>query len=101
MSDSLRAATNNGDSVEAMVRLNTAGLGTDLCVEMVVNQEVDGEVKFFKTIPFDVESQNGDIVTYRMKSKLKNSGIFRYAFRVYPWNVNLPHRQDFAYVKWI
>ncbi len=101
MSDSLRAATNNGDSVEAMVRLNTAGLGTDLCVEMVVNQEVDGEVKFFKTIPFDVESQNGDIVTYRMKSKLKNSGTFRYAFRVYPWNVNLPHRQDFAYVKWI
>ena len=101
MSESLLAATNNGDSVEAMVRLNTAGLGTDLCVEMVVNQEVDGEVKFFKTIPFDVESQNGDIVTYRMKSKLKNSGIFRYAFRVYPWNVNLPHRQDFAYVKWI
>ena len=101
LSESLRAATNNGDSVEAVIRLNTAGLGTDLGVEMVINKEEDGELKFFKTIPFSVESQNGDVVTYRMKTKLKNSGIFKYAFRVFPWNVNLPHRQDFAYVKWI
>ena len=84
-----------------MIRLNTAGLGTDLGVELVVHQEVDGEVKFFKTYPFEVESQNGDIVTYHLKIKLKSSGVFRYAFRVFPWNVNLPHRQDFAYVKWI
>ena len=101
LSDALRAATNNGDSVEATIRLNTAGLGTDLGVELVVHQEVDGEVKFFKTYPFEVESQNGDIVTYHLKIKLKSSGVFRYAFRVFPWNVNLPHRQDFAYVKWI
>jgi len=26
--------------------------------------------------------------------------MFRYAYRAYPWNDNLPHRQDFAYLKW-
>ena len=29
------------------------------------------------------------------------AGVFNYAFRVYPKNAALPHRQDFAYVKWI
>lgn len=29
------------------------------------------------------------------------TGVFRYAYRLYPVNSNLPHRQDFAYVRWI
>ena len=51
--------------------------------------------------PLDVVATEGDVVTYNLKSNLTDAGVFNYAFRVYPKNAALPHRQDFAYVKWI
>ena len=33
--------------------------------------------------------------------KLRDPGVFRFGYRLYPVNPNLPHRQDFAYVRWI
>ncbi|MBR5102458.1 MAG: alpha-glucan family phosphorylase, partial [Muribaculaceae bacterium] len=101
LSDSLLNATNNGETIEATVKLNTAGLGRDLGVELVIYSDVDGETKFSEVYPFKVVAEDGDILTYHLKDHLRNSGVFRYAFRVYPWNANLPHRQDFAYIKWI
>lgn len=101
LSDSLKNASNNGEAVEATIKLDTAGLGKDLGIELVVYREEDGETKFHETIPFKVIKQEGDVVTYHMKNHIKDSGVFRYGFRVYPWNKNLPHRQDFAYMKWI
>lgn len=101
MSDSLKNASNNGESVEATIKLDTAGLGKDLNVELVTYSVEAGENKFSEAIPFKVVAEEGNILTYHMKQHLKNSGVFRYAFRVYPWNKELPHRQDFAYMKWI
>ncbi len=101
LSDSLNSATNNGEITEATIKLDTAGLGTDLRVELVIYREEDGESKFAEAIPFTIESQEGDIVTHTLKHPLKSSGVFRYAFRVYPWIDELPHRQDFAYMKWV
>ena len=53
------------------------------------------------TEPFKVVGHDGNIVTYELKNKLREAGVFRYAFRIYPTNALLPHRQDFAYVRWI
>ena len=100
LSENLHNATISGKDVEVTVRLNTAGLGRDLGVEMIVYQDMDGESKFHRAYPFEVVNQEGDVVIYHLKKDLKYSGVFRYAFRVYPWNKNLPHRQDFAYLKW-
>jgi hypothetical protein len=33
--------------------------------------------------------------------KLKDAGVFRYGYRLFPINANLPHRMDFAYTRWI
>ena len=52
-------------------------------------------------IPFKVVSREGNIVTYEVSDKLRDPGAFRYSYRLYPCNPNLPHRQDFAYVRWI
>ena len=91
----------NGDSYSTTIVLDTAGLGTDIGVEMVVYDNEDGNMKFDKVVPLKVISQNEDIVTYHLDTVLKNAGSFKFGFRIYPNNPNLPHRQDFAYVKWI
>ena len=101
VSESLRSASNDNEPIEATVKLDTNGLGKSLGVELVVYRDVNGEQKFSQVIPLKVEAEEGNVLTYHVKSKLKNAGIFRYSFRVYPWNDNLPHRQDFAYLKWI
>lgn len=101
LSDNMHSASINNEPVEVTVKLNTAGIGDSLGVEMVIYKEVDGESKFLKVYPFKVVEKNGDVFTYRLNETFKHSGIYRYAFRVFPWNDNLPHRQDFAYLKWI
>ena len=40
-------------------------------------------------------------VKYYIKVPIKRAGIYNFTFRVYPTNPMLPHRQDFALVKWI
>ena len=101
VSDNLLNAVNNGKDIEATIRLNTAGLGRSLGIELVIYQDMDGESKFYGAFPFEVIAEDGDVLTYHLKQDIKYSGMFRYAFRIFPWNDKLPHRQDFAYLKWI
>jgi len=85
---------------EVTLKIDTATLGRSIAVELVVYKEADGETRFHKAYPLEVVAEDGDILTYHLKHDIKYSGVFKYAFRVYPWNKNLPHRQDFAYLKW-
>ena len=101
VSDTLKTTSVNGDEYEATVVLYTAGLGEDLGVEMVVYSDADRESKLVDVIPLTVSKTDGDNLTFHVKDKIKFAGTFRYAFRVYPNNKELPHRQDFAYVKWL
>lgn len=90
-----------GDSHETTITVDTNGLGTDVACEMVVYRSIDGHERLFKKVPFKVTSENGNIVTFHLKDKLKDPGVFRYAYRLYPTNPNLPHRMDFAYTRWV
>ena len=101
LSESLNNSTNDGDPIEATIKLDTAGLGKDLGVELVIYREEDGQQKFHRVIPFEVVAEDGDVLTYHMKQNTKDSGVFRFGIRVFPWNEKLPHRQDFAYMKWL
>ena len=87
--------------IDITMRIDTAGLGKDVKLELVVyREEEDGQIKFFRAERFDVVAQDGDIFTYNCKVPFHENGTFRFAYRAYPWNENLPHRQDFAYLKW-
>ena len=101
LSDSLSNSTNDGAPIEATIKLDTAGLGKDLGVELVIYREEDGQQKFHRVIPFEVVAEDGNMLTYHMKQNTKDSGVFRFGIRVFPWNEKLPHRQDFAYMKWL
>ena len=99
--DNLAQVHNSECRLDLQVVLNTAGLGTSLGVDLVAYQEIDGEVHFDCADELKVSKVEGDIVTYTLNREVRTSGVFRYAYRVYPVNEHLPHRQDFAYIKWI
>ncbi|MDE6652162.1 MAG: alpha-glucan family phosphorylase [Paramuribaculum sp.] len=90
-----------GQKYEITAVIDTNGLGKDLALEYVSYQVEDGVEHLFETKQFKVVKEEGNIVTYQLSEKLREAGVYRYAFRLYPTNPNLPHRQDFAYVRWI
>ena len=51
--------------------------------------------------PFKVKGHEGNLYTFEAVIEPDVAGAFRSCVRMYPKNINLPHRQDFCYVKWL
>ena len=94
-------ALHTGSELTARVTLDTVGLGESIGVEVVYYKDHDGQSTFEGTEPLKIVAKEGNIYTYELKTKLKEAGSIRYALRMYPKNAELPHRQDFAYVRYI
>lgn len=98
--DTLGAAGSTGKDIHISAVVDTNGLGKDIRVEAVVYKHVDGQEEFLERSEFKLDKIEGNIAHFSYDEKLRNPGQLRYAFRIYPWNAELPHRQDFAYVRW-
>ncbi len=94
-------ASLTGEPFHIEVVADTNGIGRDLGLEMVIYRQCDGHESLLRTEEFKVVKQEGDVLSYELSSKLKDAGVFRYGFRFYPKNAELPSRQDFAYTYWI
>ncbi|MCM1519562.1 MAG: alpha-glucan family phosphorylase [Lachnoclostridium sp.] len=94
-------ANNTGQQFTSIIKLDTNGLADDLKLELVINKVEDGVTTYFGKKPLEVINRDGNIVTYSITDKYRDAGVFRYSYRLYPWNPALPHRQDFAFVRWI
>ena len=90
-----------GEPFTSVVKIDANGLADDIALELVVDKIENNTEKRWITAPFKVVSKEGQIVTFEVQDKLRDPGVFRYGFRMYPTNPNLPHRQDFAFVRWI
>lgn len=93
--------TTTGNDYTAKAVIDTNGLGRELGLEYVAYRVEDGVEHLHSVVPFKVVKEEGNILTYELHERLQDPGVYRYAFRLYPINPNLPHRQDFAYVRWI
>ena len=85
------------------VTLDIANLNTeDVGVELVVAKQIEaGEsVEVVSTNALEIKSVEGNVVTYSIDYTPSRTGSFDVALRVYPKNDRLPHRMDFALVKW-
>ena len=85
------------------VTLNVANLcAEDLGVELVVAKQIEaGEaVNVVATKQLAVKNIEGNEVTFSIDYTPERTGSFDVALRVYPTNDRLPHRMDFALVKW-
>ena len=69
-------------------------------MEIVLYREEDGVSKYVGRYPLKVVKRDGNVYTYERKDKLTDAGMFTFSFRMYPDNKDLPHRQDFAYLRW-
>ena len=74
----------------------------DIGVEMVVAQQIVGNagVNVNRTIALGRTKVEGSHVTYALDYTPEEAGTFDYALRIFPQNPHLPHRMDFALVKW-
>lgn len=93
-------AFNAGAPFEVSAKIDTKGLGDAIGVEMVFYRDHDGGSEYIGREALKVVKREGTVYTYDLKTSARNAGMFRYALRMYPNNPELPHRQDFAYVRW-
>ena len=61
----------------------------------------NGEEHIFNKHPFEMVSKNGNLYTFEAKIEANTAGSFKTGIRMYPKNKELPHRQDFCYIKWL
>lgn len=89
-----------GEEYEMTVVIDNKGLGNCLGVELVIANVEEGNTEPYKTLEMKPVQTDGTKVTYKLRYLLNDSGVFRYSFRMFPQNPDLPHRQDLAYVRW-
>ena len=99
--DQMGNALNTGVEYTVSCKVDTAGLGESIGVELVVYREENGESKFYKCQELKEVKKEGSVIDFELKSKAKNPGVYKFALRMYPKNADLPHRQDFAYMRWL
>lgn len=94
-----------GNNYILEVTLDIDGLKPDdIGVEMIVAEPMtlnDEKTKVRNSAQFHIVSVEGSVVKYQLETAPEITGTFDTAIRVYAWNSALPHRQDFALVKWI
>lgn len=81
--------------------IDEQGLDNAIGVEMVVlTSSPDGSDKIQLVSPLNVVKHEGNLYTFQLTTSIDFAGSFKLAFRMYPKNADLPHRQDFCYVRW-
>jgi len=91
-----------GDPVELSLVLDKHKITGDIGVELV-RYHVDPQtgMDVVKVFPMQKVKTEGTKVYYELKLTASEAGTFKFGLRIYPNNKDLPHRMDFAYVKWI
>ncbi len=82
--------------------INEQGLDDAVALEKVnVYTNKDGEERIFSIEPLKMTGKEGNNYTFEATMSPRQAGIYKSAIRMYPKNKDLPHRQDFCYVKWL
>ena len=82
--------------------INEQGLDDAVALEKVnVLVDKDGNEKVFSVEPLNLTGHEGNNYTFEAQLAPRQFGQYKCAVRMYPKNKNLPHRQDFCYVKWL
>ena len=81
--------------------IDEKGLNDAVGLELVTTYTTaDGKQHVYSVEPFSVIKKEGNLYTFQVKHSLSNAGSFKVSYRMFPKNPELPHRQDFCYVRW-
>lgn len=78
--------------------LNDRGIGIEL---VAVRRDEQNQDKLYEVEELKLVKAEGSRLTFEDVYQLDYSGSLKYAFRMFPKNEDLPHRQDLCYVRWI
>ena len=90
-----------GKKYKVRIVLDEAGLDDAVGLEFVVlGKNAKGEDCVAEIVPFKMMGRKDNLHTFEMIYDPDHAGTFKSGIRMFPKNELLPHRQDFAYVKW-
>ncbi len=99
--DISRDSVNLGESYLAEIKLELGNLSSaDIGVELVIPDYPSENGTYTYTKQFELVNQENGHTIYQVEMTPDRSGVFEYGIRIYPRHEDLPHRQDFALVKW-
>ena len=91
-----------GDSVTLSLALDKHKIEGDLGAELVrYHTDSQTGLDVVKVFPMQIVKTEGSKAYYVLQLTATEAGTFKFGLRIYPDNKDLPHRMDFAYVKWL
>ncbi|MCI1647111.1 MAG: glycosyltransferase family 1 protein [Bacteroides sp.] len=97
----IKGSIESGKEYDITYIIDERGLDDAIGLELVTTYiAADGKQHIYSVEPFDVVKREGNLYTFHAKHRLENSGSFKVSYRMFPKNSDLPHRQDFCYVRW-
>lgn len=92
-----------GENYDINIVIDTQGINDNgIGIELVAtkwgknNAETLYDVEELKLV-----KSEGSKLHFKLQYQLSRAGSFKFGFRMFPNNEDLPHRQDFCYVRWI
>ena len=85
------------------VVVDEQGLDDAIGLELVtLKPEIDpSDREVYSVHEFKMVGHEGNLYTFEVTIEPDRAGAYRAAIRMFPKNKELPHRQDFCYVKWL
>ncbi|HNX11758.1 MAG TPA: alpha-glucan family phosphorylase [Paludibacteraceae bacterium] len=91
-----------GENYEANVVIDTKmNNEKNIGIEMVtISTDRNNVDHFFKASEMNLVKTEGSKMYFNLTFKLHQAGVYKTSYRMFPKNELLPHRQDFATVRW-
>ena len=91
-----------GDNYEATVVLDVKDPGCkDIGVDFVlVATDKNNQDNLVESCEMQLVKTEGSKLYFSLDNRISVAGSFKYGFRMFPKNADLPYRMDFCYVRW-
>lgn len=92
-----------GKKYKLSYTIDEQGLNNAVGLELVIlKPDTDtSDRRIYNVDEFKMVGHEGNNYKFELEVEPEHAGTFKTCVRMFPKNANLPHRQDFCYVKWL
>lgn len=86
---------------EVVLNIKNKLNGQDIGVEVVFGKKSNDKVeRLVRVLELKLVKMEGNLITFQGETETVRTGVYDFAYRIYPKNDLLPHRLDFNLIKW-
>jgi glycogen phosphorylase/synthase len=89
----------SGEIVLDLNEISPNDIGIEIVIADLIGSENIPEVTY--TQEFELEKVEDGLAYYKIDITPTRPGVFDFGIRIFPKHPNLPHRQDFNYLRWV